>query len=144
MGPYHLARLTSLTNYPDFSHSWQEKLSKYAGAFLHIYHEGEKVLRTTLLDHKDAQMIRKVQTQTYKAIIKAKLFHMFCHTTIYVKLEYNSKLNTLNIKKSQMNNITAYWLHLAWLVKDISEHFASVFFLNQHLLLLQLDLFYIL
>ena len=67
MGPYHLARLTSLTNYPDFSHSWQEKLSKYAGAFLHIYHEGEKVLRTTLLDHKDAQMIRKVQTETYKA-----------------------------------------------------------------------------
>ena len=61
-------------------------------------------MRTTLLDHKDAQMIRKVQTQTYKAIIKAKLFHMFCHTTIYVKLDYNSKLNTLNIKKSQMNN----------------------------------------
>ena len=68
----------------------------------------KKFFRTTLLDHKDAQMIRKVQTQTYKAIIKAKLFHMFCHTTIYVKLEYNSKLNTLNIKKSQMNNITAY------------------------------------
>ena len=56
VGPYHPARLTSLTNYPDFSHSWQEKLSKYAGALLHIYHEDEKFWGQLyrVLDHKDA------------------------------------------------------------------------------------------